>query len=184
LQVLRIDLPPLRRRRSDIKRLAEHFLDLFCREFDSRVEGVSGEVLPLLKQYHWPGNLRELKNVIAQGAILADRGKIEPKHLPSRIAHPVEQDAAVHGLGQAVGSAGPCPPVAQGGDLSSTSPGVSLPAVDGVFMPVGFALDEVERAYVLKTLAACGNNKTRTAKVLGISRKALYDKLERWGLLE
>lgn len=183
LQVLRIDIPPLQRRKSDIKRLAEHFLRLFRREFDSRVDGIADEAIQLLKTYHWPGNLRELKNVIAQGAILAEHGKIQAEHLPSRITRPVEPDAAGHGLAPSA------PGQMADGVFSDTrdgfpsSQGISFPLVDGVFAPVGFSLDEVEKAYVLKTLAACGNNKTRAARILRISRKALYDKMERWGLL-
>lgn len=183
LQVLRIDLPPLRRRKSDIKRLAEHFLGLFREEFDTQINGISMGALQVLKLYHWPGNLRELKNVIAQGAILAEHGKIRAEHLPSRITSPDERDAAVRGIppSTSIEAAGGVPDSA--GDFTRLPPATNFPPVDGVFVPVGFSLDEVEKAYVLKTLATCGHNKTRTAKVLGISRKALYDKMERWGLL-
>jgi len=183
LEVLRIDIPPLRRRKGDIAILARHFLDLFRREFHSTVEAISPDALQLMKQYDWPGNLRELKNVVAQGAILAEEGEIQTDHLPSRITEPVV-DALTFP------DSAPQPSFARsregpGGRFPGDSGQVhSVPTGDGVFFPVGFSLDEVEKAYVLKTLSACGNNKTRTARILGISRKALYDKLAKWGLLE
>jgi DNA-binding NtrC family response regulator len=54
----------------------------------------------------------------------------------------------------------------------------------GIFLPLGVSLEEVERAYIIKTLSTCGNNKTLAAKKLGISRKTLYDRLTRWNLKE
>ena len=73
----------------------------------------------------------------------------------------------------------PCAPAAAGdGDLT---PALPKTVEDGLFIPVGTTLEEVQRALTLKTLQSCGNNKTQAAKLLNVSRKALYDKLVRWG---
>lgn len=64
LNVARVQLPPLRERRGDIALLSEHFVHLFNKRFDMRVEGVSNSALELLNQYHWPGNVRQLKNIL------------------------------------------------------------------------------------------------------------------------
>ncbi len=72
LSVFPIRLPPLRERRDDIPRLAYHFLRAFCREAGKRIDGFSNDALELLVQYPWPGNVRQLKNVIERLVILAD----------------------------------------------------------------------------------------------------------------
>lgn len=170
LQVFRIHLPPLRMRRNDIRLLAAHFLDQFREEFAGEVSGISEEAVRFLRNYGWSGNVRELKNVIAQAAVMAEKGEIRPEHLPTRIARPPE------GSDQAP----PAPPET----LPLPSHGVTTfpsdPSAQEILLPTGLSLAEVERAYILMSLAACGNNKTQTAKMLGISRKTLYSKLARW----
>lgn len=77
LNVFPIFLPPLRERRDDIPRLAYHFLRHFCKETGKRIEGFSEEALDALMNYEWPGNVRQLKNVIERLVILADRQVLE-----------------------------------------------------------------------------------------------------------
>ena len=170
LQVLRVALPSLRQRKRDIAQLAYHFLDIFRREFDADVTGISREALSVLRAYRWPGNVRELKNVIGQAAVMAERGEITREHLPPRVSDRASRPAAAGPMSAAAD--GPAFPI-------QAAPSVA----DGVFVPLGVSLDDAERAHVLKTLAFCGNNKTRAAEMLGISRKALYDKLARWGAM-
>ncbi|BCR06576.1 sigma-54-dependent Fis family transcriptional regulator [Desulfuromonas versatilis] len=89
LNVVTLNVPPLRERRDDIQLLAEFFL----RKYASRgSQGVSGDALALLRSYDWPGNVRELENVIEMAAILADGREIAPEHLPVKVAEgrPVE----------------------------------------------------------------------------------------------
>jgi DNA-binding NtrC family response regulator len=85
IEVLRITLPPLKKRKADIPLLVEHFLDLFKNEFDLDIQGISQEALKALKQYDWPGNVRELKNVLVQAAVTTETDFIELDHLPTRI---------------------------------------------------------------------------------------------------
>lgn len=183
LDMLRIVLPPLRRRKADIQTLAAHFLDAFRREFGSEVTGISREAMRLLRGYRWPGNVRELKNVVAQAAVMAERGEIAPEHLPARFREAAGQalrpDAtALAGVPQMANMPAPGQP-----RNAAQSSNVTFPAADGVFLPVGISMDEAQRAFVLKTLAAYGNNKAKAARTLGMSRKALYDRLRRWGMM-
>ena len=86
LQVIPIYLPPLRERREDILLLARHFIDIFNREFNKQVTGISSEAELLLQNYHWPGNIRELKNVIERAIILGTGDLLAEDHLPVEIA--------------------------------------------------------------------------------------------------
>jgi transcriptional regulator with PAS, ATPase and Fis domain len=96
LNVIRIDLPPLRARKEDIPLLAEHFVARFNRLQQRRIEGVSPEVLSLLLAHDWPGNVRELENVIEHAFVLCTGERIEVRHLPPEFAgaHPRENAPA------------------------------------------------------------------------------------------
>jgi two-component system NtrC family response regulator len=72
LNVFPIFIPPLRERREDIPRLLYHFLKLYCRQTGKRVDGFSDDALDMLVNYHWPGNVRQLKNVVERLVIIAD----------------------------------------------------------------------------------------------------------------
>ncbi len=82
LNVFALDLPPLRARREDIPLLAQSFLNEFNKMNGKAVRAVDQEAMYILERYPWPGNIRELRNVIERATILADREFIEPKHLP------------------------------------------------------------------------------------------------------
>jgi DNA-binding NtrC family response regulator len=86
LQVIPIFLPPLRERREDIPQIVMHFIANFNREFNKQITGVSKEVELLLLDYKWPGNIRELKNVIERAIILGSGDLLTEEHLPSEIA--------------------------------------------------------------------------------------------------
>jgi two-component system, NtrC family, response regulator AtoC len=85
LNVIRIDVPPLRERPEDIPALIDHFVGHFNREFGKRVQGPSQEALDLLRGYAWPGNVRELRNVIERSVLLESEDEILPEHLPLEI---------------------------------------------------------------------------------------------------
>jgi DNA-binding NtrC family response regulator len=78
LNVLRVEVPPLRARESDVSVLAQYFVDSFGREFKSPVRGLTDEALVALKAYAWPGNVRELRNVIERTVLLCDHDRLEP----------------------------------------------------------------------------------------------------------
>lgn len=85
LQVIPIFLPPLRERREDILSLAKHFIDTYKREFAKQVNGISSQAERLLVDYNWPGNIRELKNVIERAIILGNEDMLAVDHLPLEI---------------------------------------------------------------------------------------------------
>ncbi len=90
LRVLPIELPPLRHRRSDIPQLAASFLDRFNGEFGKHIEGFSDETLRVLQQYEWPGNVRQLCNVVERAVLLTECKEIPVHTLPPEVrdAHP------------------------------------------------------------------------------------------------
>lgn len=87
INVVRVDLPPLRRRKEDIPTLVNHFIGRFNRAQNRHIEGIRGEALSLLMAHHWPGNIRELENVIERAFILCDRARdrIGIGHLPDEL---------------------------------------------------------------------------------------------------
>lgn len=88
INVVAVDLPPLRERREDIGVLARHFLHKYTVENGKQLRGISPEALALLEAAPWPGNVRELENVIERAVLLADDDEINPGHLPRHLQHP------------------------------------------------------------------------------------------------
>jgi sigma-54 dependent transcriptional regulator, acetoin dehydrogenase operon transcriptional activator AcoR len=93
LNVFRINLPPLRRRREDIPLLARHFLDFFARQYKKNVSGIHEETLAFLLRHQWPGNIRELRHVIEHAIVLCTGERIRLEHLPEEILHFPRTDA-------------------------------------------------------------------------------------------
>ncbi len=196
LQVIRINIPPLRDRKSDIQQLAQHFFQEICSNYSLNSSGISLEAMNILKEYPWPGNVRELRNVIFHAAIMAGDEDISPQHLPEYLRD--EQKANLQIAESTIPDHQPqeetelTTPVMQSptGFNNTAAAAVANPAMantamrEGVFLPLGLSMEEVEKVYITKTLAMTGQNKTRTAKLLGISRKSLYSKLQRLGLME
>ena len=85
IKVMTIHLPPLRDRRGDIPLLIGYFIDLFNKKLNKKIEGLSSEAMPLLMGYSWPGNIRELENLVERAVLLAKGGLITPSELPSSI---------------------------------------------------------------------------------------------------
>ncbi|MGC2816923.1 MAG: sigma-54 dependent transcriptional regulator [Candidatus Acidiferrum sp.] len=99
LNVVRIPIPPLRERRSDIVPLAEHFLRLYCDKNGLPTVGFSDEAILLLQNYFYPGNVRELENMVERAVLMARGRVVMPEHLPARAqrnddhsAHELEMD--------------------------------------------------------------------------------------------
>ncbi len=86
LNVVPIEVPPLRERREDIPLLVEHFIRKYSREFHKEVRGISPGALPILQNYSWPGNVRELENIIERSIALATGPVISLKDLPLDLA--------------------------------------------------------------------------------------------------
>ncbi|MBV9948754.1 MAG: sigma-54-dependent Fis family transcriptional regulator, partial [Myxococcales bacterium] len=93
LNVVTIELPPLRERRGDIPALASFFLRRYAVENGKSIETFSDDALGLLLEYRWPGNVRELENVIERAVVLCDGPRIEKKQLPPSVVPGGERDA-------------------------------------------------------------------------------------------
>ena len=141
LNVVTIELPPLRERKEDIPLLAQHFLKKFAVENQKEITGFSPEATDFLLKYEWPGNVRELENAIERAVILAKNSYIEVADLPRE----------------------------------SLTLARSAPLVK--------SLAEVEKNHILNILAKTrGNNYSEAARILGISRVTLYNKIKAYGL--
>jgi nitrogen regulation protein NR(I) len=162
LNVISIDLPPLRDRRDDIPALAEHFLARYGREMAKPVR-LSAEVLDRLTHYRWPGNIRELQNVLERAVVLCDGEQLTVADLPKEILEP---------------SGGPAPEPAPSAALAETGePGSPEHPTD-----LTARLDALEKAIILEALQKHRWNQTKVAASLGLKRSSLQYKMKKHGL--
>lgn len=146
LSVVPVELPPLRKRSTDIPELCRYFLSRYADKNRKSIKDFHPDALRLLMQYHWPGNIRELENTVERAVILCLGELITVKELPGQIK-PVP-----------AGTADKPPPQ---GD---------------------FTLRDMEREMIRSTLALTNNNKSETAKKLGIARQTLLNKIRDYNL--
>ncbi len=154
LKVFPVWLSPLRDRPEDVLPLARHFIQRFSREMRRQPMAMHPEVEARLVRYAWPGNVRELRNVLERAVILAPGDMLTVEHLPPELV----ETAAGHA------------------DDATKPASLSLPAE-------GLRLEEVERDLVRQALESTGGNQVRAARLLGISRDALRNRMKKFGLL-
>lgn len=154
LQVVPVSLPPLRERTGDIEILAEHFLKRQADELGRSTLVFSESTLAVLNRYTWPGNVRELENLVERVAILSEEGVIEPSQLPPHM-HESRTPAPAH------------------------MADMSLPAVGVDFNAL---IDEYENQLIATALNQTGGNKKAAAKLLGLNRTTLVEKIKKKGL--
>ena len=147
LNIVPLQLTPLRERKDDLLALAKTFQDKFAREVGHELT-LSPQVVRLLQAYDWPGNIRELQNVIEHASIVCMNGFIEIHHLPAYII-PIHED--------------------------------KQRKMDNPY-DVKEIVSKVEKELILSALATYNNNRTNALKALGISRRAFYNKLHRYGI--
>lgn len=148
LNVFHIDVPPLRARLPGaITVLTDHFVARFAEVYGKDIERVAPETYRLLRRYPWPGNIRELKNVIQTALLMAEGRELTPDFIPERIRHAVAKLEHPH------------EPVCS--------------------FRVGASLSSVQKEYIRATLSHLGGNKKMAASILGISRRALYNKMKK-----
>ncbi|MCK5534357.1 sigma-54-dependent Fis family transcriptional regulator [bacterium] len=147
-------LPPLHKRKEDIIPLAQYFLKEANTELHKQINCFSPEVLKLLGQYSWSGNIREMKNVIKRAVLLADE-TIFPRHLPERF--------------QVLSSASE--------EFISRDKGIII----SESLNLKQAIEQLEKKVIKKVLQEVSGNKLKAAKVLGIDRKSLYNKMKKFG---
>jgi two-component system, NtrC family, response regulator AtoC len=195
LNVFPLDLPPLRDRLVDVPLLAAHFLTGIS-EQEGKVRRFSPAALTRLAAYHWPGNVRELRNAVQRAYVMAESEVIDERWLPEvseaavvAVAVPVADTPAPTPTPQATPAAdAPTPFVAVQPPLQPTPQPAAAPALglasplaeECVVLPIGSSMAQAERALILATLRHYSHHKERTAAVLGISLKTLYNRLKEY----
>jgi len=159
LQVVSLNIPPLRERGEDILVLARHFIDRFNLQYDRKIRGVDAEAREILLRYPWPGNVRELENLLERIFILEDDDEVLPRHLPDRILRTVRA-----GSRQVV---------------PSPDPKEEAESLTGGFHQATAAF---QRRLVKQALDASGGNLQKAAALLGISRHALRHQMIKLGM--
>ena len=154
LNVVPIRTPPLRERVEDIPRLLHHFMHRMAENLGTPVPIIAPETVQLLQRYGWPGNVRELANAIERAIILCRGNVLLPGAFGDQLGRPD----------------GP-------GALPATVPSEGQAGTPAGAEPLPFDLDEIERRTIVRALQATGGNRTRAAKLLGISERTLRNKL-------
>ena len=156
LNVLPIVIPPLRVRKGDIYDLSTFFIRRFNQQYGRNIRDISQEALNRLREYNWPGNVRELDNIIGRAIInmKVNDTVIQAYHLPQfERLKGKEQDPAIN---------------------------------DGIYKGSSVTLAEIlenaEKMHIMQVMKGCGNNKTKAARLMNISLRSLYYKLEKYGL--
>ncbi|QTA81912.1 Two component system response regulator, sigma54-specific [Desulfonema limicola] len=155
LNVIEIKVPPLRERKEDLRILAQHFLDKYSREANKEITKISSYAIDLLNKYDFPGNIRELENLIERSVALSMTNII----LPDSLAISVYKKKHTH-----TQNIQP--------DIENIANGVDLDAV----------LEDIERAYILKALELTSGKKNRTAKLLKINTRSLRYRMDKLGI--
>ena len=168
LNVFPVKIPPLRDRLDDLPLLVEHFLNKFHSDYSKRTLGLSDRAWGFLKSYAWPGNIRELENVIERGVILTDNN--ESISLQSLFAAAVPE-LAVEGE--------PDDHVFSEGQVVKSSTKHSTNWIDNIFEDQ-VSLDEVEKILMERAMAKAKNNISGAARLLGLTRPALAYRLKKY----
>ena len=155
LNVIPILLPPLRERSEDIALLARHFLQKTCREMNRPLMSLSSAAMRALEAYDWPGNVREMENVIERSVALGEGETIDRQHLPKAI----------------------------GGEGAGKEP-VPCPRLTSEGLDMGKTLEAIERGMIRQALELSDGVKARAAALLGINRTTLVEKIKRFGYEE
>ncbi len=155
LNAFHLQVPPLRERRDDIPVLASHFLGFFADRYNKKpVKTLSAEAETVLRLYRWPGNIRELRNLLERIVVLESAEEIRPEHLPDWLQEQKKEEETKRADGMA---------------------GVVLPAE-------GIALEAVEQELIRQALERTQNNKMQAAKLLGITYDTLRYQVKKFGL--
>jgi DNA-binding NtrC family response regulator len=168
LNTFTLAIPPLRDRTEDIPELAQLFLQRFCNKMNKPLLTIQSEAYDTLLRYHWPGNVRQLQNVIERAVVLAQGSMITRRNLPNEIVHSTAYDPTA---------------AAQAGQFSSPDM-AEAPHAPARLLTDSQSLNlaEREKAALMAALDQCNGNKKKAAELLGIHRPTLYTKLKKFGL--
>lgn len=152
LGVMELYVPPLRERKDDLPLLINYFLEFFCSKYKIAKKSISKECMSNLHNYNWPGNVRELRNVVERMIILSNgKNEMNCDHLPHRMD-----------------------------DRPSGKAVQNMQTADGeIVIPAGSSLQQAEEILIKKTLESVDHNISEAARILGVSRKTVHNKLNR-----
>ncbi len=148
VNVVRVQLPPLRERRDDVPLLARHFVTRFNEKLGLRIAGFTATAMKALTEYSWPGNVRELENVVERAMIMAETVRVDVGQLPAAVR----------------------------------APAAEVPANPDLDLSVKRRVEALERSLIQRALRQTGGNKTRAARLLELSPRALLYKIKEYGL--
>jgi DNA-binding NtrC family response regulator len=168
LNTFTLAIPPLRDRTEDIPELAQVFLQRFCAKMNKPVMTLQSEVYDALLRYPWPGNVRQLQNVIERAVVLTQGSLITPRNLPQEVLHNVPHEVAPAAPGFASTDGHPIADHPVSRPLLTASQSLNLA--------------DREKAALLAALEQSRGNKKKAAELLGIHRPTLYTKLKKFGL--
>jgi len=171
LNVVPIELPPLRKRREDIPALIAHFLQHYSERNDRYVVHIQREAMQAMQDYHWPGNVRELQNYIERSVVMAESDELTIQLLPGCVTGVVQASTAA---------------IARGIDFDSlvkdvVQEGVRISHPEHTDLH-SRVVDRVEKELISQVLAACGFVQTKAATRLGINRNTLHKKMKDYNL--
>jgi len=152
LNVIPIETPSLRERRDDIPLLVQHFIEIMRREKGRPIESISSDALKLLCDYDWPGNVRQLENVVEQISVLSSEREIRVEDLPAQLRAPKE----------------PLP--------------FEAPRVSSQGLAFNDVVERIQRDLILQALELSHGNKNRAAQLLGLNRTTLLEKMKKMNL--
>ncbi len=155
LNVVSLVMPPLRERREDIPQLFEHFMKEYNKKLNRDVQRISVEAMELLMKYPWPGNIRELENVLQRAIVLEKGDTLTKEHLPM-VIQSLDREMKFD--------------VDRIGMTTSLSEAVNQ------------VLEDVEKQFILRALERTGWNRTKAAEELRISRKSLHNKMKKYSI--
>lgn len=156
LNVIELNIPPLRHRREDIPLLISYYSDYFYKKYQLEPLEFSKECMDLFMSYDWPGNVRELKNVVERSYVLIGGGGIvEPWILPASVQKIDKSFLKI--------------PVSNSNHSN-----------EFIQIPIGMSFKDIEQTVIDRTLDSVNDNKTEAAKILGFSRKTLHNKLDKY----
>ena len=154
LNVMPIHVPPLRERKEDIPALVRYFVDQFNRKLDRQITGADAEVMELLRDHDWPGNIRELENLIERLVLMAKGGEIVMGDIPAELIEAVEEKA------------------------QTAAPGEKKSIKELIREKTG----DIEKQMIVRVLEECEGNISKAARQLGLSRRGLHLKLAKYNL--
>jgi len=160
LNVIEIRMPPLRERKEDIRLLAQHFIEIYSKKMEKEITKLSSYAVDLLNRYDFPGNIRELENLIERSVALSNTNIILPESLAISTHKQIHKRRWIEGIKR------------RRFDLEDVENGVTLDAI----------LEEIEKAYIEKALIVGRGDKLRAAELLQINLRSLRYRLDKLGL--